>query len=450
MNRDQFKQEIDDLQGHYITPDQLCIGLYVHLDLGWMQHPFAFSNFKIKDADQLRKIHALDLKQIRYDPERSDVEPRFSKTIPTVPAPGPEEPQAPAPASAPTESLAAKGSIDRVVRLKQLNRAILETEASFFKHGTTVREVVRNLSHQPEHSRKIAEGLINDWVNSVITESDVALHAICNSRSGHEGYVHPMNVTVLALMLAKSLDMKEEEASMVGMAAMFHDVGKEESLRNKSFMDMHCAIGASIAERAGLSERISRIILEHHECVDGSGFPMRLKEDRIDPLARLLALVNHYDNLCNPLNPADAMTPYEALSVMFATQQHKFDTTMLRAFVRALGVYPPGSVVQLSNDMYGSVVATNQTTPMLPLVMVHVPKVARETPVVINLSEEKRISIRKCMRPEHLPKPVFDYLKPRKCVSYYFLNTADALLSQASPHQESGSTTATGDRLRQA
>lgn len=419
MNRDQFKAELESLEGHYVTPDQLCIGLYIHLDLGWMQHPFAFSHFRIKDAEQLRKIHALNLKQIRYDPARSDVEPRFSRTVPTQPpAPAPE---AVPPASAASPTPAPKFHAGRVARLKALTTARAEAEKAYSTHSTLVREAVRGLAHHPEHAREAAERLVTAWVESTITESDVALYAISPDQPGQEAYVHSFNVTVLSLMLAKTLDMREDEATLAGMAALFHDAGKEEAPRNKSFMDMHCALGAAAAERAGLPKRVSRIIMEHHEYMDGTGYPMRLREDRIDPLARLVGLVNHFDNLCNPLNPSEAMTPYEALAVMYATQQSKFDATILRAFVRCLGVYPPGSIVQLSNGVYAMVLTANPQKPMLPMVMIHAPRVARETPVVIDLAEEQDLTIKKCLRPEHLPRPAFDYLRPRKSVSYYFM-----------------------------
>lgn len=431
MNRDQFKHRMEDVQGHYISPDQLCIGLYVHLDLGWMQHPFTFSNFKIKDDEQIRKIRALNLRKIRYDPNRSDVAPVFSRTIPVA--------TAPQPVAAP-EPVAPPDPIRRAARLKQLNAAVLETEQAYFKNAGTVRAAVRNLPQHPEQSRATAETLINRWVDSVITEGDVALHAISSSDQGHENYVHPFNVTVLALMLAKSLDVKAEDAATVGMAAMFHDVGKDEQPRNKSFMDMHCTLGASIAERAGMSERVARIIREHHEYVDGSGFPLHLKGDSIDPLARLLALVNHFDNLCNPADPDAAMTPYEALATLYANLQHKFDATMLKVLVRSLGVYPPGSIVQLSNDMYGAVLTTNPDKPMLPLVMLHMPKVSRDTPVIIDLSEEKGLMIKRCLRPETLPREVLDYLKPRKRMSYYFMKKSDT-----QPPQPGAQASPTGD-----
>ena len=208
---------------------------------------------------------------------------------------------------------------------------------------------------------------------------------------------------------------------MLGVAAMFHDVGKDATPSNKSFIDLHCELGARIAERSGLSERVSRIILQHHELMDGSGFPSRLKGDEIDPLARLLALVNHFDNLCNPAKAVEGMTPYEALSIMYATMQRKFDATMLKMLVKSLGVYPPGSFVELSNGHYGVAVTTNPDQPMLPVVMLYLPKVARETPVILDLTDDETLTIKRCLRPEQLPKEVLDYLGMRKRVSYYFL-----------------------------
>ena len=59
----------------HISPDQLCVGLYIHLDLSWWEHDFAFSHFKIKDEGQIQALRALGLKQLRYDPARSDCPP---------------------------------------------------------------------------------------------------------------------------------------------------------------------------------------------------------------------------------------------------------------------------------------------------------------------------------------------------------------------------------------
>ena len=78
----------------YVTPDQLCVGLYIHLDRGWMEHSFTFSSFKIKDEAQLLAVRALGLPRLRYDPKRSDVKPLPLPATPPPAAPTPPQPSA--------------------------------------------------------------------------------------------------------------------------------------------------------------------------------------------------------------------------------------------------------------------------------------------------------------------------------------------------------------------
>ena len=110
----------------------------------------------------------------------------------------------------------------------------------------------------------------------------------------------------------------------------------------------------------GLSPGATLVIAQHHEHADGSGFPLRLDSDRMTPAARIVSLVNRYDNLCNPHVPSRALTPHEALSLLFAQGKSQFDTAILGAFIKMMGVYPPGSVVQLTDDRYahGGVAST--------------------------------------------------------------------------------------------
>jgi hypothetical protein len=127
------------------------------------------------------------------------------------------------------------------------------------------------------------------------------------------------------------------------------------------------------------------VIAQHHEHADGSGFPAGLNSDRMTMAARIVALVNRYDNLCNPRLPARALTPHEALSLLFAQGRSKFDTSILGAFIKMMGVYPPGSTVQLTDDRYATVVAVNSSRPLKPSVLVHDPAVPREEALVLDL-----------------------------------------------------------------
>ena len=100
-----------------------------------------------------------------------------------------------------------------------------------------------------------------------------------------------------------------------------------------------------------------RVLAQHHENADGSGFPLRVKTERMSVAARIVALVNRYDKLCNSPVLAQAHTPHEALSMLFAQAQSKFDASMLNSFIRMMGVYPAGSVVQLTDDRYALVMS---------------------------------------------------------------------------------------------
>jgi hypothetical protein len=170
----------------------------------------------------------------------------------------------------------------------------------------------------------------------------------------------------------------------------------------------------------GLSAGATLVIAQHHEQADGSGFPKRLNLDRMTASARIVALVNRYDNLCNPAQPSRAMTPHEALSLMFAQGKNKFDATMLNAFIRMMGVYPPGSVVQLTDERYALVSAVNSSRPLKPRVLVHDAHVPRDEALLLDLEEATDIGIRRSLKPQQLPAAAAEYLAPRQRIAYFF------------------------------
>ena len=181
---------------------------------------------------------------------------------------------------------------------------------------------------------------------------------------------------------------------------MFHDVGKHdipdrivrkaEALTNPelSLLKQHCAYGVETGRKLGLPAAALAVIMQHHENIDGSGYPSGLKGGECNLLARTVAVVNAFDNLCNPIKPSLAMTPHQALSLMYAQQRARFDETALTAFVRCMGIYPPGTVVVLSNDCIGLVVSVNSAKPLKPTVLIYDPQVPRERAILVELESE--------------------------------------------------------------
>jgi hypothetical protein len=170
----------------------------------------------------------------------------------------------------------------------------------------------------------------------------------------------------------------------------------------------------------GLAAEAQLVIAQHHELADGSGFPSALMLARMSLPARIVALVNKYDNLCNAATAAQSLTPHEALSRMFAQCRTKFDETLLGAFIKMMGIYPPGSVVQLSDERYAMVMTVNAAHPLKPRVLVYDSAVAPEDALHVDLEREPSIGIRRSLKSAQLPARAADYLKPRQRIAYFF------------------------------
>ena len=252
---------------------------------------------------------------------------------------------------------------------------------------------------------------------------------------GEELYFHSLNVTTLSLMMARDLRLPADVIQHLGMGALFHDIGRREipnkilmkteplTQAERNYYELHCQYGIELGQRLKFSPPVLAVILKHHELFDGSGYPRHLKGEAINALARIVAVANYYDELCNPLNVADALTPHEALSLMFARLRAKFDAKILQVFVRCLGVYPPGTVVQLSNGVIGMVATINTAKPMKPMkpmVVVYDAEIPKEEAILVDLESESDVNIAKAIHPAQLPREIYNYLSPRRQVSYYF------------------------------
>lgn len=410
-----------------INVEQLRVGLYIHLDLGWMDHPFTLSNFKLDDEAQIQKIKSIGLKTLRYDPKRSDCMP-----LPLTPKnQGDQAVKSAEPTEKNEEIVPAPSELDiKKAKLKHLHRAIDESEKKFLIASDMVKSIHRNLLSAPKICFEQASSMVNDLVDTALMEGDIAIHALNGNRSSDSHYQHPLNVTVLALMLAKSIEMSKDDARLLGIAAVMHDIGKaeisdrillkKEPLTHSELLhyQQHTEFGARMIKELSLPTRIGKVILQHHEFVDGSGYPAGLTGSQIDPLAKIIVLANAYDNLCNPVNTEHAKTPYEALAILFAKQRSKFDEDLLKRLIKSLGVYPPGSVVKLSTNQYATVVSVNPSQPLRPYIMVHHSDLDKE-PTLMDLRDEASINITHCLKPSQLPADALKQISPRKRVSYF-------------------------------
>jgi putative nucleotidyltransferase with HDIG domain len=434
----------------FVKPDQLRVGLFIELQLGWMSHPFPKGSFKISSLKQIETLRSLGLERIRYVPARSDPPPAVD--VPLTDASQDDalhglgagvmlvEQDDP-------DSLLQEDDLQRQRRehaelIRTQNVSLAQCDKQFDDAIRQYRQVVQCIAQEPDEAASLCGQLVDSLVGDMLGQSETSIRLLSET-TGDRAWMHPVNVTVLSLLLGKALGLERQDLQHLGIAAFLHDVGKTRlpdrmRLADTNFTppeyriyQSHVAHSVTLAKQLGLSAEVQRTIGEHHELMDGSGFPRQLSGLDMSMCGKVLALVNRYENMCNPARPSSAVTPHEALSLIFAQMKARFDITVLAAFIRMMGVYPPGSVVQLSDGRFALVVSVNSTRPLKPRVIVHEPSVPKDEAVILNLEQSPSAGIRRSIRPDLLPRAAIDYLSPRLRICYFFERATDPARGEA-------------------
>lgn len=409
----------------------LRVGMFVHLDLGWLAHPFPLSSFRIASEDQINTIRALGLKRVRWCSQQSDLD---------EPLPAAVDPAASvSKVAAPPESPEVKARNELRRRLAEQRAGLLQCERQFAEAARELKHAVDLVATKPAEAAAHATALARALVDKMLGQHDLCIRLLSDAASDKPS-AHALNVTLISMLMGRTFGLAEADMIDLGVGSLMHDIGKldlPDRVRHREehftpaeqrLYEEHVAMGIVQARKMGLSPGASLVIAQHHEHADGSGFPLKLNTDRMSALSRIVALVNRYDNLCNPNITAKAMTPHESLSMLFAQSKSKFDTAILGAFIKMMGVYPPGSTVQLTDDRYALVVSVNSSRPLKPRVLVHEPKVPRDEALILDLERTEGLGIRRSLRPQQLPPNTLAYLSPRPRVAYFFEPARDSEL----------------------
>ncbi len=421
----------------------LRVGMHVHLQGGWLAHPFALGSFRLSSAGQIATLRSLGLTRVAWSPEKSDP-PGWPGNLPPRPAPAdpaPPSDAAEAETDAPAGTDAGVGiepGIDseagRCARREALaaHRAGLQRCERLFAQATaTCRRVTDVATARPRAAGRQAAALARDFVDRMIADGQSCIRLLTEG-AGDKASAHAVNVTLISLLLGRATGLTEDELVDLGTGALLHDIGKLDlpaGLRHHderlgaaeaAVWQQHVAHGVERARRMELTERAALVVEQHHEHDDGSGFPSGRAGDRIAVGARIVGLVDRYDRLCNPPVPTAGMTPHEALSLLFTQGRNRFDGMLLGGLVKLLGVYPPGSTVQLTDGRHALVIAVDPGRPLRPSVIVHDPAVPPDEALPLDLARCPALGIRRSLKPLALPREALAYLSPRSRTVVFF------------------------------
>jgi putative nucleotidyltransferase with HDIG domain len=437
MNQEEPNRNIPEVEttDYDISVDRLQPGVFIRITgLRWLDHPFLFSSFKITKPEQIKALKQLGVRSVTFVPGKSDVFPLPESSDMPVQTASSD------PAKHAESERMWEEKKKRIALQKAHRQKIIKCEKQFAASVETVRNVMKNIEGGDSESVKEADGLLQTIVDDLLVEKDTAVQLMTSDAGGQGIFYHSLNVSVLAMMLGREYGLASADLKILGLAALFHDVGKSKLPRNlvnkseplKKFesdmLRLHPKYSVEIMEpmsKAGAFPGDALcIIRDHHERVDGSGYPAGLNGDNLSVMTKIISIVNRYDNLCNNVDHTRSLTPHEALAYLFARERKRYDDPLLQRFIAYMGIYPPGTVVTLNNELTGMVISVNPKNALRPNLLIYDPDISRDEALIIDMAEDSILSIIKSIRPAQLPAKIYNYLNPRTRVSY-FLSTEE-------------------------
>lgn len=373
-----------------IPVEQLRIGMYVHdLNCDWFDHPFLRNRFPLEDDEQLRRIRELGVREVDIDtdlgrdaPGAPSKEERAKELKPALDAAAQQRPP----------SFRATSLTQERARARRILR-----EAS--RVTTKIMEDVR-LGRQVELDP--VRALIRETVGSIVRNQDalIGLNRIRNV--DQYTFEHSVNVSVLMVAFARALGFESPLIEEIGLGALLHDVGKSripDAILNKpapltdeefALMRRHVDYGFEILSQVpGISSVALDVVLEHHERIDGTGYPAGKPGEKISRFGQMAAIVDVYDALTTKRVYRDAIPPHEALRKFLEWSPGYFDRSLVQQFIRCVGIYPIGTLVRLESQRLAVVVETGRHQLLRPVVrlMYEIPTRRRLPPQDIDLAE---------------------------------------------------------------
>jgi len=235
-----------------------------------------------------------------------------------------------------------------------------------------------------EQPIEIEQGLelVETIIKSVSRNKDALLALRVSQNKDDYLLNHSLNVATLMAVVSQDLDLPDEVIHVFTAGALFHDFGKfliPETLLNKpdlysddEFVQMkeHPKLGVDVLNKTEqLQPELVDIVFEHHERMDGSGYPRGLKGEEISLGGRLTGIMDFYDALNSDRCYKDRVSSVEVLKSLFELSGKHFDSTLLQVFIQSMGVYQVGSLVRLASGFLAIVIGSAKQDLKKPIVL---------------------------------------------------------------------------------
>ncbi|HEX2199460.1 MAG TPA: HD-GYP domain-containing protein, partial [Burkholderiales bacterium] len=359
-----------------VSVNELRFGMYVaELDRPWTETPFMFQGFVLNSERQLETLKKF-CKFVTVDTEKSEL-------------PGSPPPVAP-----------------RYTTQVAVEHEIGRAKTAHAQADQAVREVVAAVRANRMLDGQHVEQAVGAMTESVLRNPDALMLFSRLREKDDYTHAHAIDVAVYMTSFGRFLQLPSEQISLLGYLGLMQDIGKlrvpdgilakRERLSGEELEQARRHVEHSVEilrETRGLPDNLANLAALHHERHDGSGYPKGLKGRDIGTFGSIAAIVDTFDALTARRPYAEAVSPSTALSMLYKWRGTFFDGTLVEQFIRCIGIFPLGSVVELNSGEVGIVIAQNLEKRLQPRVMVI--RDAAGTPLkpqkLLDLSREPKV-----------------------------------------------------------